>query len=72
MKRMVGWNRFLYMCIIDHPCISETTGDSIPFEHAFQQVPYHRHALFRALKYNYTDQCSPIATANAYINCRNY
>ena len=42
---MVGWNRFLYRCIINHPCISETTGDSIPFEHAFQEVPYRPHTF---------------------------
>ena len=67
MKRMVGWNRFLYRCIINNPCISETTltGDSIPFQHAFQQVPYPR-------KCNYTDQCSPIATVNAYTCWRSY
>ena len=45
MKRMVGWNGFLYRCIINHPCLSETTGDSIPFEHAFQEVPYRRYAF---------------------------
>ena len=30
---------------INHSIASGTTGDSTPFEHAFQRVPYPRHAF---------------------------